>query len=73
MNRLSPAGRPLAVATAVALAATADGLIAPSLATGPAMASATTQEQAISVPPGTVALSGGPTGFLSRHKAPVSP
>ncbi|MEU3690340.1 VCBS repeat-containing protein [Streptomyces narbonensis] len=67
MNHLSPAGRRLAVAAAVALAVTAGGLIAPAVATGPAAASATTQ-QAISVPSGTVALSGGPTGFLSRHK-----
>ncbi|MFJ5834213.1 hypothetical protein [Streptomyces sp. NPDC093089] len=31
-------------------------------------ASTTTQQEAISVPIGTVVLSGGPTGFLSRHK-----
>ncbi|MFD8210089.1 FG-GAP repeat domain-containing protein [Streptomyces sp. NPDC059695] len=68
MNHLSPAGRHLAVA-AVALAVTAGVLTAPALAAGPAVsASATTQQQAISVPPGTVALSGGPTGFLTRHK-----
>lgn len=69
MNHFRPAGRRLTVAAAVALAVTAGGLTAPALAAGPAVAApATAQQQAISVPPGTVALSGGPTGFLSRHK-----
>ncbi|MFE5614955.1 FG-GAP repeat domain-containing protein [Streptomyces sp. NPDC056524] len=69
MYHLSPAGRSLAVAAAVALAVTAGGLTTPALAASPVVtASTATQEQAISVPPGTVALSGGPTGFLSRHK-----
>ncbi|MFI6059416.1 FG-GAP repeat domain-containing protein [Streptomyces sp. NPDC051286] len=69
MNHLSPAGRRLAVAAAVALAVTAGALTTPALAAGPVVtASVATQQQAISVPPGTVALSGGPTGFLSRHK-----
>lgn len=69
MNHLSPVGRRLAVAAGVALAVTAGGLVSPSLAADSAVtASAASQQQAISVPPGTVALSGGPTGFLSRHK-----
>ncbi|WP_395575760.1 FG-GAP repeat domain-containing protein [Streptomyces sp. BK79] len=69
MNHLSSAGQRLGVAAAVVLAVTAGGLTAPALAAGPAVtAPATTQQQATSVPPGTVALSGGPTGFLSRHK-----
>ncbi|MFD3991988.1 FG-GAP repeat domain-containing protein [Streptomyces sp. NPDC058583] len=69
MNHLSPAGRRLAVAAAVALAVTAGGLTTPALAAGPAVtASAATQQAAIPVPAGTVALSGGPTGFLTRHQ-----
>ncbi|MEU1436455.1 VCBS repeat-containing protein [Streptomyces sp. NPDC005786] len=69
MNHLSPAGRRLAVAAAVALAVTAGALTTPVLAAAPVVtASVATQQQPISVPPGTVALSAGPTGFLSRHK-----
>ncbi|MFJ8144634.1 FG-GAP repeat domain-containing protein [Streptomyces sp. NPDC096048] len=69
MNHVSPTGRRLAVAAAVALAVTAGGLTAPVLAADPAVtAPATNHQAAIAVPPDTVALSGGPTGFLSRHK-----
>ncbi|WP_329468981.1 FG-GAP-like repeat-containing protein [Streptomyces sp. NBC_01723] len=69
MNRLNSAGLRLGVATAVVLAVTAGGLAAPALAAGPAVtAPATSLQRAASLPPGAVALSGGPTGFLSRHK-----
>ncbi|MFE6818401.1 FG-GAP-like repeat-containing protein [Streptomyces sp. NPDC057677] len=68
MNHLSPAGRCLAAA-AVALVVTGGVLAAPALAAGPAVqAAATVQQQAIILPPGSVALSAGPSGFLSRHK-----
>ncbi|MEU1364653.1 VCBS repeat-containing protein [Streptomyces sp. NPDC005803] len=69
MNHLNPAGRRLAVAAAVALAVTAGALTLPVHAAAPVgTASVATQQEVISVPPGTVAVSAGPTGFLSRHK-----
>lgn len=69
MNHLDPVGRRLVVAVAVALAVTAGALTTPALAARPVVTSSVeTQQQAISVEPDTVVLSGGPTGFLSRHK-----
>ncbi|MFI9210537.1 FG-GAP repeat domain-containing protein [Streptomyces sp. NPDC053253] len=62
--------RRVAVAVAVTLAVTAGSPAVPAFAMPPVMAPAASDapQGAISVPHGTVALSGGPTGFLTRHK-----
>ncbi|MEU3429675.1 FG-GAP repeat domain-containing protein [Streptomyces gardneri] len=62
--------RRFAVAVAVTLAVTGGGPAVPAFAMPPAAAPAASDapQDAISVPPGTVALSGGPTGYLTRHK-----
>ncbi|MGW3521388.1 FG-GAP repeat domain-containing protein [Streptomyces hydrogenans] len=65
------APRLLTAAVAVALAVTAGALTAPAVAAGPSAvtdAPADAQQAVISVPVDTVALSGGPSGFLTRHK-----
>ncbi|MFD8015548.1 FG-GAP repeat domain-containing protein [Streptomyces sp. NPDC058955] len=62
------APRLLGAAVAVTLAVTAGGLTSPAVAAGPATANATSEQQEVfSLPPGTLALPGGPTGFLARH------
>ncbi|MFB7608612.1 hypothetical protein [Streptomyces gardneri] len=62
--------RRFAVAVAVTLAVTGGGPAVPAFAMPPAVAPAASDapRDAISAPPGTVALSGGPTGYLTRHK-----
>ncbi|MFI8322715.1 FG-GAP repeat domain-containing protein [Streptomyces sp. NPDC085529] len=64
----STAPRLLGAALAVTLAVTAGGLTVPAVAAGPETANATSEQQEVfSLPPGTLALPAGPTGFLARH------
>ncbi|MFI8425902.1 FG-GAP repeat domain-containing protein [Streptomyces sp. NPDC085479] len=60
--------RLLGAALAGSLAVTAGGLATPAFAAGPGRTNANSdQREVFSLPPGTLALPGGPTGFLTRH------
>ncbi|MFB6836768.1 FG-GAP-like repeat-containing protein [Streptomyces sp. NPDC056361] len=67
MSRTRTTKRRLALAVTAALVATAAPLVVAPAALATTATAATTQQDALTVPVGTVVLSSGPTGFLTRH------